>query len=230
MTCIRWRGRRGPRVRPSRDCSLRESLFGRLAATRKLTALYHHSASFDSTARLWDVDAGTCLHSFARHTDFVYSIAFSPGLGSYLATGCNDGKMDVWRVKVSLPFSTSRAVDGRDERSSLVSPPLGSAVRLSSSWRLFADPSSYTGSQTGTRVRAPRTDLRDCLASQGDAARRLRANRGCGVRGIRRGAAAVVQCVRTERSSSNMIAPVGPFWTIYSHPTMMSSFWRSSPG
>ncbi|TNY18057.1 WD40-repeat-containing domain protein [Rhodotorula diobovata] len=57
------------------------------------------SCSFDSTAKLWDADAGTCLHTFARATDFVYSISFEPTLGRYLATGSNDGRLDVWRVK-----------------------------------------------------------------------------------------------------------------------------------
>ncbi|KAK4056563.1 hypothetical protein OIO90_002411 [Microbotryomycetes sp. JL221] len=57
------------------------------------------SASFDHTARLWNADDGACLQVFAQHSDFVYSISFSPGLGTFLATGSNDGKMDVWRVK-----------------------------------------------------------------------------------------------------------------------------------
>ncbi|KAM0788735.1 hypothetical protein ACM66B_002827 [Microbotryomycetes sp. NB124-2] len=57
------------------------------------------SASFDHTARLWNADDGTCLQVLAQHSDFVYSISFSPGVGAFLATGSNDGKMDIWRVK-----------------------------------------------------------------------------------------------------------------------------------
>ncbi|BGO98655.1 hypothetical protein NBRC10513v2_003049 [Rhodotorula toruloides] len=57
------------------------------------------SCSFDQTARLWDADTGTCLYTFARATDFVYSVAFEPTKGRYLATGSNDNKLDVWRVK-----------------------------------------------------------------------------------------------------------------------------------
>ncbi|SCV70794.1 BQ2448_3556 [Microbotryum intermedium] len=56
------------------------------------------SASFDNTARLWDADTGVCLHTFALHSDWLYSIAFSPN-GAFLATGSNDGKLLVWRVK-----------------------------------------------------------------------------------------------------------------------------------
>lgn len=63
------------------------------------------SASFDAKAKLWDADLGTCLHTFARHSDFVYSIAFSPHSGAFLVTGSDDGKMCVWNVKV--PFFLS---------------------------------------------------------------------------------------------------------------------------
>ncbi|KAL8278318.1 hypothetical protein RQP46_009210 [Phenoliferia psychrophenolica] len=57
------------------------------------------SASFDAMAKLWDADQGTCLHTFSRHKDYVYSIAFSPGTGAFLVTGSDDGKMCVWNVK-----------------------------------------------------------------------------------------------------------------------------------
>ncbi|GAA6037802.1 hypothetical protein JCM8097_005045 [Rhodosporidiobolus ruineniae] len=57
------------------------------------------SCSFDHTARLWDADAGTCLYTFARSTDYVYSVAFEPDLGRWLATGSNDGRLDVWSVQ-----------------------------------------------------------------------------------------------------------------------------------
>lgn len=36
------------------------------------------SASFDATVKLWDVEAGRCLHNLNRHNDPVYSVAFSP--------------------------------------------------------------------------------------------------------------------------------------------------------
>ena len=58
------------------------------------------SCSFDSTAKLWDADAGTCLYTFARASDYVYSIAFEPVSGRYVATGSNDGRLDIYRVEV----------------------------------------------------------------------------------------------------------------------------------
>ncbi len=42
------------------------------------------SASFDSTVRLWDIEKGDCLHTLSKHTEPVYSVAFSPD-GKYLA-------------------------------------------------------------------------------------------------------------------------------------------------
>lgn len=57
------------------------------------------SCSFDSTAKLWDADAGTCLYTFSRASDYVYSIAFEPVSGRYVATGSNDGRLDIYRVE-----------------------------------------------------------------------------------------------------------------------------------
>ncbi|GER25536.1 WD-40 repeat family protein [Striga asiatica] len=56
------------------------------------------SASFDSTIKLWDVDAGRQLHSLNGHRDPVYSVAFSPN-GEYLASGSLDKCLHVWSVK-----------------------------------------------------------------------------------------------------------------------------------
>ncbi|CAA0839972.1 WD-40 repeat family protein [Striga hermonthica] len=56
------------------------------------------SASFDSTIKLWDVDAGRQLHSLNGHRDPVYSVAFSPN-GDYLASGSLDKCLHVWSVK-----------------------------------------------------------------------------------------------------------------------------------
>ncbi|KAI0308326.1 WD40 repeat-like protein [Multifurca ochricompacta] len=48
------------------------------------------TASFDSTARLWDANTGVCLKVFTHHKKPIYSIAFSPD-GRWLATGGGDG-------------------------------------------------------------------------------------------------------------------------------------------
>lgn len=55
------------------------------------------SASFDSTVRLWDVDRGECIHTLSRHTEPVYSVAFSPD-GKYLATGSFDKCVNIWNI------------------------------------------------------------------------------------------------------------------------------------
>lgn len=55
------------------------------------------SASFDSTVRVWDVDAGKCLYTLSNHKDPVYTVAFSPD-GKYLASGSFDQWVHVWSV------------------------------------------------------------------------------------------------------------------------------------
>ncbi|EFC44970.1 predicted protein [Naegleria gruberi] len=55
------------------------------------------SASFDASIKLWDPIAGKCLHSLTKHTDPVYSVAFSPD-GKYLASGSFDRYLHIWSV------------------------------------------------------------------------------------------------------------------------------------
>lgn len=59
------------------------------------------SASFDSTVRLWEVERGTCLYTLTRHTEPVYSVAFSPD-GKYLASGSFDKCVHIWSTQVCL--------------------------------------------------------------------------------------------------------------------------------
>ncbi|CAF1405261.1 unnamed protein product, partial [Didymodactylos carnosus] len=55
------------------------------------------SASFDSTVRLWDVERGSCLHTLMKHSEPVYSVAFSPD-GRFLATGSFDKCIHIWEI------------------------------------------------------------------------------------------------------------------------------------
>lgn len=56
------------------------------------------SASFDSTVRLWDVERGECLNTLTRHTEPVYSVAFSPD-GKFLASGSFDKCVHIWSAR-----------------------------------------------------------------------------------------------------------------------------------
>ncbi|CAF1171337.1 unnamed protein product, partial [Didymodactylos carnosus] len=56
------------------------------------------SASFDSTVRLWDVERGSCLHTLMKHSEPVYSVAFSPD-GRFLATGSFDKCIHIWEIQ-----------------------------------------------------------------------------------------------------------------------------------
>jgi transducin (beta)-like 1 len=56
------------------------------------------SASFDASIKLWDVNVGKCLYSLTKHSDPVYSVAFSPN-GEYLASGSFDRCLHIWSVK-----------------------------------------------------------------------------------------------------------------------------------
>jgi transducin (beta)-like 1 len=57
------------------------------------------SASFDATIKLWDVEAGKSLFTLTRHSDPVYSVAFSPD-GDFLASGSLCGLLHIWSAKV----------------------------------------------------------------------------------------------------------------------------------
>jgi len=56
------------------------------------------SASFDALIKIWDVEYGKALHTLKKHSDSVYSVAFSPN-GEWLASGSDDHCLHIWNVK-----------------------------------------------------------------------------------------------------------------------------------
>jgi hypothetical protein len=57
------------------------------------------SASLDKTVRLWDVGTGQCAQTLSRHSEPVYSVAFSPN-GELLASGSPDKSLHIWSLRV----------------------------------------------------------------------------------------------------------------------------------
>lgn len=56
------------------------------------------TGSGDSTARIWDCDTGTPLHTLKGHTSWVLAVSWSPN-GAMLATGSMDNTVRLWDPK-----------------------------------------------------------------------------------------------------------------------------------
>ena len=69
------------------------------------------TVSFDTTVKLWDPETGRRLHSLERHTEPVYSVAFSPG-GEYIASGSFDKCLRIWSAKDGTLLKTFRGEGG----------------------------------------------------------------------------------------------------------------------
>ncbi|KAH8241804.1 hypothetical protein KR026_000976 [Drosophila bipectinata] len=75
------------------------------------TNLILASASFDSTVRLWDVERGTCIHTLTKHTEPVYSVAFSPD-GKHLASGSFDKCVHIWSTQTGQLVHSYKGTGG----------------------------------------------------------------------------------------------------------------------
>lgn len=69
------------------------------------------SASFDSTVRLWDVERGACIHTLTKHTEPVYSVAFSPD-GKFLASGSFDKCVHIWSTQTGTLVHSYKGTGG----------------------------------------------------------------------------------------------------------------------
>jgi ribosome assembly protein 4 len=56
------------------------------------------SGSGDNTARIWDCDTGTPVHTLKGHTSWVLAVSWSPD-ESRIATGSNDNTVRIWDPK-----------------------------------------------------------------------------------------------------------------------------------
>lgn len=69
------------------------------------------SASFDSTVRLWEVELGQCLYTLTKHSEPVYSVAFSPD-GRYLASGSFDKCVHIWNTTTGQLMHSYKGTGG----------------------------------------------------------------------------------------------------------------------
>ena len=51
------------------------------------------SGSYDTTAKIWDIETGQCLRTLQGHFSQIYAIAFD---GNKIATGSLDTSVRIW--------------------------------------------------------------------------------------------------------------------------------------
>ena len=89
------------RVRAVTRCSASISGHGEailVTAFSPQTSSRMATGSGDNTARIWDCDTGTPLHTLKGHTHWVLAVAWSPD-GQLLATGSMDNTIRLWDPK-----------------------------------------------------------------------------------------------------------------------------------
>lgn len=65
------------------------------------------SASLDNTARIWDIETGTCLQVLKGHTQWVESVVFSPN-GQEVVTASRDKTIRMWDIESGKCVKTFR--------------------------------------------------------------------------------------------------------------------------
>ena len=63
------------------------------------------SASADTTVRLWDLQTGLCIHTLARHSDYVEALAYSPHAHLLASAGLSN-QLYLWRLDAAYPTPT----------------------------------------------------------------------------------------------------------------------------
>jgi len=61
------------------------------------------TGSGDNTARIWDCDTGTPLHTLKGHSGWVLCVAYSPD-NTIIATGSHDSTVRLWEAKTGKPL------------------------------------------------------------------------------------------------------------------------------
>lgn len=114
------------------------------------------SASFDSTVKLWDIEAGTCAHTLQKHDKKVYTIAFSPS-GDLLASGSLGGQVNIWSVKSGTLVNSFVAHQaGASSKIKLMHSPEQNNFKPASS--VSADIFEVAWNSSGTRLAATSTN------------------------------------------------------------------------
>ena len=57
------------------------------------------SGSYDNTVRLWDAATGTALQTLEGHSDYVYSVAFSPD-NKQVVSSLGDNMVWLWDAAI----------------------------------------------------------------------------------------------------------------------------------